>query len=308
MARFSNKIESLRYADRQHKSIEILYKNGKTINPYYIEVDYNNQDFLDLLEEYSIEDIEDQTIAYYENIKIKKENAIFDEATKMFETWIKNAQVDLDRQDVERYDIFEKYKEGQLIEVQKEYEGVQAVVDRQVEERLEEGYKGIQAAIDEQYKVVEAYKETQLEILQKEVDEQVERRIKEGFADVDVYREKQLSVLQGELDQQVEQRYKEADQYKDSQINIIQEQVKTDLLSKFNSPAALTISYTPEKVAKYMIDNFEDEDTVFKTKLQIFNLSEVKNSKDREMKMKVRKAKTVPEIFAAYHDIQCNHS
>ena len=308
MARFSNKIESLRYADRQHKSIEILYKNGETINPYYIEVDYNNQDFLDLLEEYSIENIEDQTTAYYENIKIKKENAIFDEATKMFETWIKNAQVDLDRQDVERYDIFEKYKEGQLIKVQKEYEGVQAVVDRQVEERLEEGYKGIQAAIDEQYKVVEAYKETQLEILQKEVDEQVERRIKEGFADVDVYREKQLSVLQGELDQQVEQRYKEADQYKDSQINIIQEQVKTDLLSKFNSPAALTISYTPEKVAKYMIDNFEDEDTVFKTKLQIFNLSEVKNSKDREMKMKVRKAKTVPEIFAAYHDIQCNHS
>ena len=95
----------------------------------------------------------------------------------------------------------------------------------------------------------------------------------------DVYREKQLSVLQGELDQQVEQRYKEADQYKDSQINIIQEQVKTELLSKFNSPAGPTISYTPEKVAKYMIDNFEDEDTVFKTKLQIFNLSEVKTVK-----------------------------
>ena len=110
MARFSNKIESLRYADRQHKSIEILYKNGKTINPYYIEVDYNNQDFLDLLEECSIEDIEDQTTAYYENIKIKKENAIFDKATEMFEAWIKNAQVDLDRQDVERYDIFETYK------------------------------------------------------------------------------------------------------------------------------------------------------------------------------------------------------
>ena len=61
MARFSNKIESLKYADRQHKSIEILYKNGEEIYPYYIEVDYNNQDFLDLLEEYSIEDVEDQT-------------------------------------------------------------------------------------------------------------------------------------------------------------------------------------------------------------------------------------------------------
>lgn len=282
MARFSNKIESLRYADRQHKSIEILYKNGKTINPYYIEVDYNNQDFLDLLEEYSIEDIEDQTNAYYENIKIKKENAIFDEATKMFETWTEKAQAILDEQDKERYELFGTYKEAQLEIFQKEKEV--------------------------QLEIIQKEKEAQLEILQKEVDEQLERRIKEGFTDVDVYREKQLSILQEELNQQVEQRYKEADQYKDSQLNIIQEQVKTDLLNKFNSPAVTTVSYTPEKVAKYMIDNFEDEDTVFKTKLQIFNLSEVKNSKDREMKMKVRKAKTVPEIFAAYHDIQCNHS
>jgi hypothetical protein len=316
MARFSNKIESLRYADRQHKSIEILYKNGETINPYYIEVDYNNQDFLDLLEEYSIDDIEDQTRIYYENINMRTENAVLDKATEMFKSWIKNAQIDLDKQDVERYELFERYKEGQLVEadaqverrVQEGYEGVQAEVDRQVEQRLEEGYKGIQAAIDEQYKEVETYKEEQLKILQAEVDEQVERRVSEGFADVDAYREKQLSVLQAELDQQVEQRYKQADEYKDSQVSIIQQEIKTDLLSKFNVPTQPTISYTPEKVAKYMIDNFKDEDTVFKTKLQIFNLSEVKNSKDREMKMKVRKAKTVPEIFAAYYDIQCNHS
>ena len=68
------------------------------------------------------------------------------------------------------------------------------------------------------------------------------------------------------------------------------------------------MSYTPEKAIKNIIDNFEDEDTVFKTKLEIFNLPEVKNSKNREMKMKVRKAKTVPEIFAAYYDIQYSNS
>tara|TARA_B000000609_G_scaffold127719_1_gene101763 strand:- start:23 stop:916 length:894 start_codon:yes stop_codon:yes gene_type:complete len=297
MARFSNKIESLKYADIEHKTIEILYKNGETINPYYIQVDYNNQDFLDLLEEYSIEDIEDQTRIYYENINMRRESEVLNRATEMFESWIKLAQIDLDRQDEERYKIFEKYKEEQLVEA-----------DAQVERRIQEGYEGVQATIDEQYKEVEKYKEEQLKILQAEVDEQVERRIAEGFADVDAYREKQLSILQKELDQQVEQRYKEADEYKDSQINIIQQEVKTDLLSKFNVPRQTTISYTPEKVAKYMIDNFKDEDTVFKTKLEIFNLPEVKNSKDREMKMKVRKAKTVPEIFAAYHDIQCNHS
>ena len=300
MARFSNKIKSLKYADREHKSIEILYNSGEKIYPYYIEVDYNNQDFLDLLEEYSVEDIEDQTRMYYENINMRRESEVLNKATEMFESWIKLAQIDLDRQDEERYKIFEKYKDEQL-------ETFQSEADAEVERRVQEGYEGIQAAIDEQYKDVEAYKEEQLKILQAEVDEQVKRRIAEGFADVDTYREKQLSILQGELDEQVRQRYKEADEYKDSQINIIQQEVKTDLLSKFNSPS-VPIRYTPEKVAEYIIDNFENEDVVFKTKLQIFNLPEVKNSKDREMKMKVRKAKTVPEIFAAYHDIQCNHS
>ena len=255
MARFSNKIESLRYADIKHKTIEILYKNGESINSYYIEVDYNNQDFLDLLEECSIEEIEDQTKIYYEELASSKNNAIYVEAKKLFDEWVKNAQKDLDKQDRERYDIFETYKEEQL----------------------------------------------------KKLDSEVENRIAEGFVGVDEYREKQLAILQKELDEQVVQRYKEADEYKDSQINIIQQEVKTDLLSKFNSPS-VPIKYTPEKVARYMIDNFKDEDTVFKTKLEIFNLPEVKNSKDREMKMKVRKAKTVPEIFAAYHDIQCNHS
>ena len=236
MARFSNKIESLRYADRKHKTIEILYKNGESINSYYIEVDYNNQDFLDLLKEYSIEDIEDQTKAYYDNITTRKQIVV--------ESWIEKAQAVLDKQDKERYELFEKYKKEQL-----------RILEAEVENRL---------------------------------------------LDADKYREAQ----QEYLDKQVEQRYKEAELY----VETREKQVKSDLLSKFNTPTPTAISYTPEKVAKYMIDNFTDEDTVFKTKLEIFNLPEVKNSKDREMKMKVRKAKTVPEIFAAYHDIQCNHS
>ena len=236
MARFSNKIESLKYADREHKTIEILYKNGESINSYYIEVDYNNQDFLDLLKEYSIEDIEDQTKAYYDNITTRKQIVV--------ESWIEKAQAVLDKQDKERYELFEKYKKEQL-----------RILEAEVENRL---------------------------------------------LDADKYREAQ----QEYLDKQVEQRYKEAELY----VETREKQVKSDLLSKFNTPTPTAISYTPEKVAKYMIDNFTDEDTVFKTKLEIFNLPEVKNSKDREMKMKVRKAKTVPEIFAAYYDIQCNHS
>ncbi len=299
MALFSNKIESVKFVDRNEKTIEVLYKqktDSKTLSHYIVELNYDNQDFLDLIEEYSIEDIQDNTQKYYKNLTQAKNDNILNHAKMMFDEWVINAQKDLDKQDEERYKIFEKYREQQLQEA-----------DAQVERRVQEGYKGIQAAIDEQYKEVEAYKEEQLKILQAEVDEQVERRIAEGFADVDTYREKQLSILQDELDEQVKQRYEEADAYKKSQINIIQQEVKTDLLSKFNKPSA-PIRYTPEKVAEYIIDNFKNEDMVFKTKLAIFNLPEVKNNQDREIKMKVRKAKSIPELFAVYNDIQHNHS
>ena len=303
MALFSNKIESVKFVDRNEKTIEVLYKqktDSKTLSHYIVELNYDNQDFLDLIEEYSIEDIQDNTQKYYENLIQAKNDNILNHAKKMFDEWVINPQKDLDKQDEERYKIFEKYKDKQL-------ETFQSEADAQVEQRVEEGYKGVQAVIDKQYEEVEAYKEEQLKILQAEVDEQVERRIAEGFADVDTYREKQLSILQDELDEQVKQRYEEADAYKESQISIIQQEVKTELLSKFNKPS-VPIKYTPEKVAEYIIDNFKNEDMVFKTKLAIFNLPEVKNNQDREIKMKVRKAKSIPELFAVYNDIQHNHS
>ena len=353
MAIFSNKIEQVKFVDQEEKTIEILYRqDSEALSTFYLEINYNDQNFLDLLEEISIEEIQDNTRDYYQSIENNKNLVIHQAAKAMFDEWIKNAQAELDKQDEERYKIFERYKEEQVKILQEE-------VDVQVEERYKEAdaYKEQQllalqseldAQIEERYKEVETYKQEQLKILQSEIDEQVEKRMAEGFKDVDEYREKQLAILQSELDAQVQSRYKEADEYKEQQLDILQKEMdaqvegrfkeadvykeeqlkilqseideqvetkykevegmKTDLLKKFSVGSPSTVRYTPEKVAKYIIDNFEDEDTVFKTKLEIFNLPEVKNSKDREMKMKVRKAKTVPEIFAAYYDIQHNHS
>jgi len=385
MALFSNKIETAKFVDHQEKTIEVLYKQtpeSVTLSTYILELNYNSQDFLDLLEEVSIEQLQDNTREFYGNIHKNRSQSVHAAAEVMFMDWIANAQIDLDKQDEERYKLFEKYKEEQLSALQSE-------VDAQVERRVSEGFEGIQAEkeeqlkilqaeldaqikerykeadeykeeqlsilqneldaqIEERYKEVATYKKEQLDILEKEIDEQVESRIAEGFKDVDAYREKQLEVLQSELDTQIQNRYKDVDEYKEQQLEVLEKEMndqvegrfkeadaykeeqlkilqseideqvesryqevegmKKDLLSKFNIETNSTVRYTPEKAVKYIIDNFEDEDTIFKTKLEIFNLPEVKNSKDREMKMKVRKAKTVPEIFAAYHDIQCNHS
>ena len=352
MARFSGKIHSVKFVDTSEKTIEILYgEDSKKLFSYILPLDYTNQDFLDLLEEISIEEIQDKTRDYHQSIENNKNLIIHQAAKAMFEEWIKNAQADLDKQDKERYEIFESYREKQkeqynilLEELYKEADVykeeqlqiLQSEIDSQIEERykevdtykneqIAEGFKDVDeyrenqlsilqteldAQVEGRFKEADEYKEQQLEILQRELDDQVEGRFKEA----DVYKEEQLKVLQRELDDQVEGRFREADAYKEEQLKILQSEIKEqaqdmkiDLLSKFKSNTT-SVRYTPEKVAKYIIDNFEDEDTVFKTKLEIFNLPEVKNSKDREMKMKVCKAKTVPEIFAAYYDIQHSNS
>ena len=355
MALFSNKIETAKFVDHQEKTIEVLYKQtpeSVTLSTYILELNYNSQDFLDLLEELSIEQLQDNTREFYDNINKTKSQSVHAAAEVMFTDWIANAQIDLDKQDEERYKLFEKYKEEQLSVLQSE-------VDAQVERRVSEGFKGVQAEkeeqlkilqaeldvqIEERYKEADTYREEQLSILQKEIDEQTQGRFKETdeykeqqleilqkeideqtqgrFKEVEAYKEEQLSILQNELDAQIKNRYKEADAYKEEQLEILQKEIneqaeskhqevegmKNEFLKKFSITSPSPVVYSPEKVAKYIIDNFEDEDTIFKTKLEIFNLPEVKNSKNREMKMKVRKAKTVPEIFAAYYDIQHSNS
>ena len=344
MALFSNKIETAKFVDHQEKTIEVLYKQtpeSVTLSTYILELNYNSQDFLDLLEEVSIEQLQDNTREFYGNIHKNRSQSVHAAAEVMFMDWIANAQIDLDKQDEERYKLFEKYKEEQLSVLQSE-------VDAQVERRVSEGFKGVQAELDvqieERYKEADTYREEQLSILQKEIDEQTQGRFKETdeykeqqleilqkeideqtqgrFKEVEAYKEEQLSILQNELDAQIKNRYKEADAYKEEQLEILQKEIneqaeskhqeiegmKNEFLKKFSITSPSPVVYSPEKVAKYIIDNFEDEDTIFKTKLEIFNLPEVKNSKNREMKMKVRKAKTVPEIFAAYYDIQHSNS
>ena len=208
-------------------------------------------------------------------------------------------QAELDQQLAERlalgFEDVEDYKEEQLNILQKE-------VDLQVEARYTEAdqYKqeqleSIQSEIDEQ--IEKRYAEVQ-QVVNTQADEQVGRRIKEEYENIDSYKKQQLETLQSELDDQVDRRYKEADQYKETQI----EKLKADLKSKFNIDTPSAPIVTTDNVVRFLFEKEADEDTVFKAKLAVFNKPEVKNHEDRNLKMKIRKAKTIPELFAAYHE------
>jgi len=61
MAIFSGKIVSAKFINNLNSVIEILYTEGDSIITHIVDVDYNNQDFKDLLDEYTLEKIELET-------------------------------------------------------------------------------------------------------------------------------------------------------------------------------------------------------------------------------------------------------
>ena len=326
MARFSGQIQSAKFIDQEEKVVEVLYgEDPKSLTAFNVPVDYNSPVFTDLLEEVSFEQIQDNTKQHFTNIIDARNNIIHHAATEMFEEWIKNAQEDLDKQDAERYRIFEEYKntvletlqldaDKQVLErVNEEYEKIQSiideqyakvqeVVDAQVKEQLDKEYEKVQAVIDRQYEKVQAVIDRQYEKVQAEVnrqaDEQVQARVAEEYEKIDEYKKQQLENLQKDVDLQIKERYKEVDGYKLKQLEKAREEIKKN----FNITAPAQVPISTNDLIKAFLQNTDDEDLLFKSKLEIFDKPEVKNNKNRELKMKIRKAKSIPELFAAYQE------
>ena len=327
MARFSGQIKSAKFIDQEEKVVEVLYgEDPKSLTAFNVPVDYNSPVFTDLLDEVSFEEIQDNTKLHFTNIMKARDNIIHHAATEMFEDWVNKAQQDLDKQDAERYRIFEEYKntvletlqleaDKQVLErVNEEYEKIQSIIDQQyakvqevvdaqVKERLDKEYASVQKVIDEEYanvqKVIdEQYKQVQSEV-DKQAEEQVQSRVAEEYEKIDQYKKEQLENLQKDVDIQIKERYKEVDGYKLQQLEKAREELKKNF--KVATPAKPSI--TTNDLINAFLEKTEDEDLLFKTKLELFNKSDVKNHKDRDLKMKVRKAKDVKELFAAYN--QC---
>ena len=63
MAIFSGKIIEAYYANSDNDTIEVIYKQGEQAINHFLKVDYNNQDFKDLIEEFDTDKIAASTIA-----------------------------------------------------------------------------------------------------------------------------------------------------------------------------------------------------------------------------------------------------
>ena len=63
MAIFSGKIIEAYYSNSENDTIEVIYKQGEQAINHYLKVDFKNQDFKDLIEEYDTDKIAASTIA-----------------------------------------------------------------------------------------------------------------------------------------------------------------------------------------------------------------------------------------------------
>ena len=57
------------------------------------------------------------------------------------------------------------------------------------------------------------------------------------------------------------------------------------------------MTMTPEKLFQLLIENNENEEHLFKFKLEAFKLDHIKNAKSKKIKTDIRKAKTLIELF-----------
>lgn len=67
MAIFSGKIIEAYYANSENDTVEVIYKQGEKAINHYLKVDFNNQDFKDLIKEYDTDKIAGSTIARNRN-------------------------------------------------------------------------------------------------------------------------------------------------------------------------------------------------------------------------------------------------
>ena len=78
MAIFSGKIIEASYTNEAKDTVEIVYKEGTKAVVYYIQINHNHPDTIDLIKEYSLDKVQETTTAKIKqyNDEIKKANKL----------------------------------------------------------------------------------------------------------------------------------------------------------------------------------------------------------------------------------------
>ena len=274
---FTGKIDSATFVDRQNTTIEVLFKRDDELYVYNLPVDYAADDFKGFLEEWSLEKVERET-----RITRRAADEAFDQMIqgRVAEELAKGQRL-LDEQDKKRYTIAQKTLDEQD---KRRYE----IANRDMAAYKKKLEADVDKTDKERYELAEDYK-------------------KKLEADVDVIDKERYEKAQKTLDEQDKERYKLADEYKKALEDKVDlnEQERIELW-RLNNPTN-TRAVAPSDLLMYA-DQFNDnKNFLFDLKLAIFEDPTITNIKDKDVKLQIRKAKSIYEAFELYCKLKKNY-
>jgi hypothetical protein len=112
------------------------------------------------------------------------------------------------------------------------------------------------------------------------VDEYANKRIKEAFNEADEYAEIEKSKKLGEVQEEFKN-------------------LRNDLSARFTIESSSN-KLTPKELFHQLFSMDQDQDFVFNFKISILEDPDIAKSKDKDLKLSIRKAKTVTELLKIY--------
>jgi hypothetical protein len=145
-------------------------------------------------------------------------------------------------------------------------------------------------------------KEISLDDIQNNTKNQLEAQRKEIFSAIDAEIERRWALE--EL--KIKEAYQKADLYAETEkvkkLEEVQEEFKNlrnNLSAKFTTETT-TNKLTPKELFHQLFSMDQDQDFVFNLKISILEDPDIAKSKDKDLKLSIRKAKTVTELLKIY--------
>ena len=336
MAIFSEKVISAKFIDPPNNMlIEVLYREGDIAIPYVLEVDFTQQDFNDLLKEISLDEIQSVTRKELETQSKAFENIISAEIDRRWTVEIEKVKNEYDKIQAEYDKIGNAWKE-----IEKESNKINSSWEhlKKESDKINDAWKEVEKESDkidsawkelerESDKINDAWKEIEkesgkIENSWKEIEkesgkiESTWKKIEKESIEIESTWKK-IEKESKEIEQnweeiqkesgKIESTWKEIDVYAETEKSKKMEEVQSefqklrkDLASRFSS------SDTPKKIeAKDIFSELSskevDNDFVFNMKVSILEDPAIAKSKDKNLKLAIRKAKTIPELLSVYY-------
>jgi len=320
--------------------IELLYREDDAIIPYIIEVDFTSKDFNDLLLEVTLEEIENNTVrelkvekkafdSIIENEvdrrwekEQEKVKAAYNEAEAYAQKVIEqeydniNAQwKKLEKANEEQWKKLEKANE----EINTEYGKIEkASIEINAEyEKLNNEYEKLSKAsieINAEYDKLEKAAEEINAEYQKVSKASVEintgyKKLEEASIEINTEYQKlekasiEINTEYQRLDKEYEKVNVYAELEKSKKFQEVQEEfqkAREELQLKFTTQSFSMGEITGKEVFSAIDENNQDDDFVFNLKVSILEDPIIAKSRDKKLKLAIRKSKSVLELLKIY--------